>query len=75
MSHSSEKHTPLLLWPFKAVWDLLTWILRISGRLVAAGIGLTIAIVGTILTVLVISAPIGIPMMVFGFMLMVRGIF
>ena len=75
MSHSTEKHTPLLLWPFKAVWDLLTWILRISGRLVAAGIGLAIAIVGTILTVLVISAPIGIPMMVFSFLLMVRGIF
>ena len=75
MTNRSEKRVPFLLWPFKALWDLLTFILRLTGRLVAALIGLGIAIVGFILTILVISAPIGIPMMVFGFLLMVRGIF
>jgi hypothetical protein len=75
MTDRSEKRVPFLLWPFKALWDLLAFILRLTGRLVAALIGLGIAIVGFILTILVISAPIGIPMMVFGFLLMVRGIF
>lgn len=75
MATYSEKRVPLLLWPFKALWDLLTWILKLTGRLVAALIGLAITIVGFVLTILVISAPIGIPMMVFGFLLMVRGIF
>jgi len=75
MTNRSEKRVPFLLWPFKALWDLLAYILRLTGRLVAALIGLGIAIVGFILTILVISAPIGIPMMVFGFLLMVRGIF
>jgi len=75
MTNRSEKRVPFLLWPFKALWDLLAFILRLTGRLVAALIGLGIAIVGFILTILVISAPIGIPMMVFGFLLMVRGIF
>lgn len=75
MTDRSEKRVPFLLWPFKIIWDLLAFILRLTGRLVAALIGLGIAIVGFTLTILVISAPIGIPMMVFGFLLMVRGIF
>jgi len=75
MTNRSEKRVPFLLWPFKALWDLLAFILRLTGRLVAALIGLGIAIVGFILTILVISAPIGIPMMVFGFLLVVPGIF
>lgn len=75
MSHAERKSVPWILWPFKAIWDLLTWILKLTGRLVAAVIGLVVTIVGFVLTVLVISAPVGIPMMVFGFLLMVRGIF
>lgn len=74
MSESYNK-TPWILWPFKAIWDLLALIFKLTGRLVAMVIGLVIAIVGFVLTILVISAPIGIPMMIFGFLLMVRGLF
>lgn len=72
---SDKNRVPWFLWPFKAVWDLLEWIIKLTGRLVAAVIGLVIVIVGFVLTILVISAPIGIPLMVFGFLLMIRGIF
>jgi len=75
MMHQSEKSVPILLWPFKAIREFVTWILKLTGRLVAAIIGLVITIIGFILTILVISAPVGIPMMVFGFLLMVRGVF
>lgn len=74
MSETYSK-TPWILWPFKALWDLLALIFKLTGRLVAMAIGLAIAIVGLVLTVLVISAPIGIPMMIFGFLLMIRGLF
>lgn len=66
---------PWYLWPFKAIWDLLAFILKLTGRLVGAVIGLALAIVGLALTVLVISAPVGIPLMVLGGLLMIRSIF
>lgn len=66
---------PWLLWPFKALWDLLALIIKLTGRLVAAVIGLVVMIVGFVLTMTVIAAPIGIPMMVFGFLLIIRGLF
>jgi len=70
-----SKRTPWFLWPFVAIWDLITWILQLTGRLVAAILGLVFMIVGVILTVTVIGAVVGIPFVVFGFALMVRSIF
>jgi hypothetical protein len=55
--------------------ELIEGIIKLTGRLVAAVIGLAIMVVGVVLTVLVITAPIGIPMIIFGFLLMLRGIF
>ena len=72
---SDKNRVHWIFWPFKAIWDLLEWIIKLTGRLVAAVIGLVIVIIGFLLTILVISAPIGIPLIVFGFLLMIRGIF
>lgn len=73
--NTQSKQVPWYLWPFKALWDFLAWIIKMTGRLVAAVIDLTIMIAGFVLTITVIASPVGIPMMVFGFLLMVRGIF
>jgi hypothetical protein len=73
--NNKEKHTPWFLWPFKALWDLLEAIIRLTGRLVAAIIGLVFMIVGFVLTITVLASPIGIPLLVFGFLLMIRGVF
>jgi hypothetical protein len=73
--NNNTQNTPWLLWPFKALLDLIEGIIKLTGRLVAAVIGLAIMIVGVVLTALVITAPLGIPMIIFGFLLMVRGIF
>ena len=70
-----SKRTPWFLWPFVAIWDLITWILQLTGRLVAAILGLVFMIVGAILTITVIGAVVGIPLIIFGFALMVRSIF
>jgi hypothetical protein len=66
---------PLLLWPFYAVWRLLTLILAITGRIVCALIGLAMMAAGVAITLSVVAAPIGIPLAVFGFLLLVRALF
>ena len=67
-----RKQTPWFLWPFAALWQLTAGILTLTGRLVAALLGLVIMIVGVVLTITVIGAIIGIPLIIFGFLLVVR---
>ena len=67
--------TPWYLWPFVAIRRLLTWILKLVGRVAAGIIGLALAIVGGILTALVITLPIGIPLLILGILLLLRAIF
>ncbi len=75
MSERQGRKPPWILWPFVALWDLLAFILKLTGRLVAAVLGLVLMIVGLVLTVTLIAAPVGIPLIIFGFLLMVRGLF
>ena len=73
--NTSTQKTPWLLWPFKRLMNLVEGIIKLTGRLVATVIGLAILIVGVVLTAPVIPAPLGIPLIVFGFLLAVRRIF
>lgn len=75
MTEMEDHKTPWFLWPFVAVWNLLTNILALTGRLVGAVLGVVLTILGIILTVLVITAPIGIPLALIGVLLMIRSIF
>lgn len=70
-----EKSTPWFLWPFEALWKLLTFILNLTGRLVAAVVGLVLTIVGIILSLTLVAAPLGIPLIIMGLLLMLRSIF
>jgi len=72
---SHRKRTPILLLPFVIVWSLFSFFLRLTGRIVAAVIGLVFMIAGIALSVSVVAAPIGIPLAIFGFLLMLRSIF
>jgi hypothetical protein len=65
----------ILLWPFTALWALLTFIIRLTGRLLAVVAGLALMIVGAVLTFLILAAPAGIPLFIFGFLLLIRGLF
>jgi hypothetical protein len=75
MSESNENRVPILLWPFYAVWRLLTFILKAIGRLLCALLGLAIMIAGAAITMSVVGAPVGIPLTILGFLLLVRAIF
>ncbi len=72
---TANRHTPILLAPFVLLWDLVAWILRLTGRLVAAVLGFILMIVGLIASMTVIGAFVGIPLMILGFLLMLRSIF
>lgn len=70
-----RERIPWIAWPFVALWRLIAGIIVVTGRLVAAILGLVLMIVGVILTITVVGAIIGIPLIIFGFMLLIRGFF
>ncbi len=65
----------VLVWPFVALWKLLAGIIEVTGRLVAALVGLVLMIVGLVLTLTIVGAVVGIPLIIFGFLLVIRGFF
>jgi len=70
-----QTKTPWLLWPFVALWRLVTWILAMTGRLVAILLGIVFMVVGVIATLTIIGAIIGVPMFLFGVLPVFRGLF
>ena len=72
---ADQRKTPLILLPFMLVWSIFSFTMRLTGRLMAAIIGIVFMIVGFTLTVTFVAAPIGIPLAIFGFLMMVRSIF
>jgi hypothetical protein len=72
---ANDKRTPWFLWPFVAIWRLLAGIIQVTGRLVAAILGLVLMIVGVVLCLTVIGAIAGVPLIVFGLLLVLRGFF
>ncbi len=70
-----RRRVPAPLWPFHALWRLLTYILGVTGRVLAAVIGLVLMMVGLLVSVTVVGAPVGIPLVVLGFLLLLRSVF
>ncbi len=68
------KKTPWYLWPFAAIWNLVAYIVMLTGRLLAVILGFVLLILGVILTVTVIGAIIGIPIGVIGILMIIRGL-
>lgn len=75
MSDAAEREIPWIFWPFVAVWRLLTWILRVTGRIVCALVGLVFTAVGVAISLSIVGAPLGVPMATLGILLMVRALF
>ena len=75
MNDSTQNHVPLLLWPFYAIWRLLTFILGIIGRLLCALLGIGIMVAGVAITLSVVGEPLGIPLASLGFLLLIRALF
>jgi len=75
MSDREEKNPPWLLWPFVAVWSLLTWVLKVTGRIICGVLGLAFMFVGVTAALSVVAAPLGLPIAFLGMLLVVRALF
>ncbi len=75
MSESDDKDIPILLWPFYAVWCLLTFVFELIGRLLCALLGIGMMAAGVTITLSVVGAPLGIPLAALGFLLLIRALF
>jgi hypothetical protein len=69
-----EKKIPWILWPFVAVWNLVAAIIKLTGRMLAMVLGLLLIVAGVALTLTVVGAIVGVPMILFGVLLIVRGL-
>jgi len=72
---AKSRSVPWYLWPFWAIWRLITFIVELTGRLVAVVLGLVMMIVGALVSLTVIGAVIGVPLILIGFLLVLRGFF
>lgn len=59
----------------KWIFAPIELLIKLVGRIIASVLGLVILIVGVVLCATVIGAIIGVPLVIFGFLLMIRGIF
>ncbi len=75
MNDSDNRRVPILLWPFYAIWRLLTFVLELVGRLLCGLLGLGLMAAGVAVTITVLAAPVGIPLAALGFLLLVRAVF
>jgi hypothetical protein len=75
MTAEMNKKTPWFLWPFAALWNILTWLINLVGRALAAILGFILMLLGVLLIVTILGAPIGIPLVVIGVLLVIRSIF
>ena len=75
MNESTESRVPWILWPFYAIWKLLTLILEILGRILCALMGIALMATGVAISLSVIGAPLGVPLAAFGFLLTIRALF
>jgi hypothetical protein len=68
------KKTHWLLWPFVWIWNLIARIVMLTGRFVAIILGLVLMIGGILLTVTIVGAIVGIPLLIVGGLLIIRGL-
>jgi hypothetical protein len=75
MNDSTQSSVPILLWPFYAIWRILTFILGVVGRILCALLGIALMIGGVTITLTVAGAPLGIPLASLGFLFLIRALF
>lgn len=75
MAPSTRQTQPRYLWPLKMLWRFITLILETGGRLLAIILGLVMVLLGGLLASTGLLAVCGLPLVIFGFLLLVRGLF
>jgi hypothetical protein len=73
--HSDTKRVHWLLWPVYALWKFVATIIELTGRFIAILLGVVLMVAGGLLCLTIVGAIVGIPLILFGAMLTIRGIF
>ncbi len=75
MTEHRKKRIPWLLYPFWLIWRLIVWIIEGVGRVIGAVIGLVLMIAGVVVSLTVVGLIVGVPLFIFGLMLIRRSLF
>lgn len=67
--------TSLVLLPFKWAWLFTAFFIQGIGRLFTIFLGLALMLVGMLLILTIVGSVFGVPILIFGFVLLVRGMF
>ncbi|MCD4673520.1 MAG: hypothetical protein K8R77_12725 [Anaerolineaceae bacterium] len=59
----------IIMWPFKAIFHLVFFIIELVGRFVAAVIGMVLILAGVIVSLTLIGAIVGVPLIIVGIFL------
>jgi hypothetical protein len=70
-----ERRIPWYLWPIAAAWKLLAVIVELTGRFLAMLLGVVLMIVGTLVSLTIVGAIVGILLAIIGLLLFLKGIF
>jgi hypothetical protein len=60
--------------PFAWLWNLIAYIIMLTGRVLAVILGLALMLLGFVLTITVVGAIAGIPLFIVGLLLAIRGL-
>ena len=71
----AKHHVPWILMPFYAIWLLIAFIIQLTGRVVGVVLALALMIAGIVASLTVVGAIVGIPLLIIGFLLLLRSIF
>jgi hypothetical protein len=72
---TETKKVPWFLWPFWLIWKLVAGIIEFTGRIVGAILGLVLMIAGVIVSLTIVGLIVGVPLIILGFLMMVRSLF
>ena len=75
MRNGQARRISPLLWLLVAPWRLLATLLKLTGRVVGAVIGLALMAVGLVLCFTGVGLPLGVPLAILGLLLMLRSVF
>lgn len=65
----------VLTWPFRLAADLIGMVLDLAGSLIGLALGFALCCVGVLLCLTGIGAILGVPLVIFGGGMMLKGIF
>ncbi|NLN49794.1 MAG: hypothetical protein GX154_12075 [Clostridiales bacterium] len=65
----------ILLFPFILSWKIAAYMLKLTGKLLVVILGFIVLALGILLSLTIVGAIVGIPMIIIGFAMIIKGIF